>query len=154
MEPLQKAYEIYIGYRNALSFEKSDPDLSKISKDYSIKTCKERIEKGEDEIFYNTVIEILNSNERLLYYGIEDLSLEEAYYKRSMNWVNIIQFFSPMTTKEAAIEIYDKCVEMAYEDAIHGRRPEVTNDMVFDTIKYIYFKNKPYENNLIENQTR
>lgn len=67
------------------------------------------------------------------------LSFDESVSK-NMTFAEIIRFWKPNATDEEVEKIFGEMYNMAYKDAVEGRRNEVTHQMIFDRIKYTYFK--------------
>lgn len=59
---------------------------------------------------------------------------------KGMTWADLIRHFKPEATEDEVGEIYEKCYSQAYDDAVAGRRTEMPNSMIFDTIQFWYFK--------------
>lgn len=68
-----------------------------------------------------------------------DLSFEEAESK-NMNFGQVVRFWKPEATDEEVEKILTDMKNLAIKDAVLGRRDEVTAFMLFDRIKYTYFK--------------
>ena len=68
-----------------------------------------------------------------------DLSFEEAESK-NMNFGQVVRFLKPEATDEEVEKILTDMKNLAIKDAVLGRRDEVTAFMLFDRIKYTYFK--------------
>lgn len=67
------------------------------------------------------------------------LSFDECIEKQ-MNWGQVIRFWKPNATDEDCQKIYDEMKKLAHKDAVLGRRDGATEYMVFDRIKYTYFR--------------
>jgi hypothetical protein len=64
----------------------------------------------------------------------------EQTKERNMTYAQVIQFWKPDATEEEMTEIYLTCHDKAYKQAVQGRRTSVPASLVFDVIKYDYFK--------------
>lgn len=70
---------------------------------------------------------------------MKPLTFEEAEYK-NMTFGEVVRFWKPNATSEEVEKILTDMRNLAYKDAVLGRRNEVTPFMLFDRIKYTYFK--------------
>ena len=68
-----------------------------------------------------------------------DLTFDDAAEK-GMNWKDVIRYWNPNLSDDETVEIYAEMKNMAHNDAIQGRRDCVTEEMIFNNIKYGYFK--------------
>ena len=67
------------------------------------------------------------------------LSFDEAESK-NMTFGEVVRFWKPNATDEEVEKILTDMKELAYKDAVLGRRDGVTPFMLFDRIKYTYFR--------------
>lgn len=63
---------------------------------------------------------------------------------KGMTWGDVIRFWKPKATDEECEKIYDEMFKLAYKDAVLGRRDGVYTNMIFDRIKYTYFRELNY----------
>ena len=65
------------------------------------------------------------------------LSYDEA---DGMTWGQVVRYWKPDATNDEVEKIYDEMYKLAYKDAILSRRDGVYTFMIFDRIKYTYFR--------------
>lgn len=70
---------------------------------------------------------------------MNNLTFEDAI-SNEMTWAKIIMFWKPNASKDEVEEIFNQMYGLSYNDAVIGRRESVTTQMIFDNIKYVYFK--------------
>lgn len=68
-----------------------------------------------------------------------NLTFDDAVEK-GMNWKNVIRYWNPNLSDNETVDIYGEMKKMAHNDAVQGRRDSVTEEMIFNRIKYTYFK--------------
>lgn len=67
------------------------------------------------------------------------LSFDEAE-SNNMTFGEVVRFWKPNATNEEVEKILTDMKALAHNDAIQGRRDGVTAFMLFDRIKYTYFR--------------
>ena len=67
------------------------------------------------------------------------LSFDDAE-KNNMTFGEVVRFWKPDATNEEVDKIITDMKKLAHNDAILGRRDGVTAFMLFDRIKYTYFR--------------